>query len=134
MALSGTAVREFSEPSRRANCSAEADSAATGPVVLPFTKVPRQALEEESGGGGVTAQTGRVQQDAAQRSPGKVGSVHGRWDLRGSPSRSASGYTVFIIRGSISSNVLSSPKVHYSLDRPFPVGDIPPVNNENAPE
>ena len=82
--------------------------AATDPVVLPFTKVSRQTLEEKAGGAGVTAQTGRVQQGTAQRSPGKVGGIHGRWDLRVSPTRSARGYTVFIVRDSFSSALYRS--------------------------
>lgn len=69
-------------------------------VVLPFTKVPYQTREKKTGGDGVTAQAGRMQQCTAQRSPGKVGGVHERWDLRVSPIRSARGYTVFIIRDS----------------------------------
>jgi hypothetical protein len=51
--------------------------APMGAVVLPFTKVPRQPLEKEAGGDGVTTQTDRMQDGAAQRSPGKVGGVHG---------------------------------------------------------
>lgn len=67
-------------------------------MVLPFTKVPRQTHEKEAGGGGVTTQAGRMQQCTAQGSPGKVGGVHGRWDLRASPTRSANGCIVFIMR------------------------------------
>jgi len=35
-----------------------------------------------------------------------MGGVHGRWDLRASPIRSARGYTVFIIRDSFSSCIV----------------------------
>ena len=68
--------------------------------VLPFTKVPRQPVEKEAGGAGVTTQAGRMQQCATQRSPGKVGGIHGRWDLSGSPLQSARRCIVFIIRDS----------------------------------
>ena len=93
-------------------------------TVLPFTKVPRQTLEEEAGGGRVTAQTGRVQQGTAQRSPGKVGGVHGRWDLRVSPIRSASGYTVFIIRDSFSICVFRRYATRWTV--PLASGGYPP--------
>ncbi len=69
-------------------------------VVLPFAQIPRQPLEEEAGGGGVTTQTGRMHQGTAQWSPGKVDGVHGRGDLRVSPLRSARRCIVFIIRDS----------------------------------
>ena len=95
-------------------------------VVLPFTKVARQAFEEKAGSCGVTAQTGCVQQCAAQRSPGKVGGVHGRWNLRVSPNRSTKGCTVFIIRDSFSSNVLCLVTGGMLLDGPtLASGDIP---------
>jgi hypothetical protein len=77
-------------------------------VVLPFTKVPCQSRKKKADAGGitVTAQAGRMQQHTAQGSPGKMSGVHGRWDLRASPIRSAREYTVFIMRDSFSSCIL----------------------------
>jgi len=72
--------------------------APIGAVLLPFTKIPRQTREKEPGGGGVTTQASHVQHGAAQRCPGKIGGVHGRWDLHASPTRSASRCIVFIMR------------------------------------
>ena len=75
-------------------------------MVSQFKKVPRQTPEKEAGGGGVPTQAGRVQDRTAQRCPGEIGSVHGRWDLRVAPIRSASGSSVFILRVSFCCRVL----------------------------
>src|SRR4030095_11088363 len=106
MALQGTAVRGFSEPpGQHADYSGEGFSriqAPMGTVVSPFTKVPRQPRKKEEGAGGPTAQAGCMQQGTPQRSPGKVGGAHGKWDLRVFPIRSARGCTGFIIHDSFS--------------------------------
>lgn len=81
--------------------------APLGAALAPFAQVSCQTREKVAGGGGVTTQAGGMQQGTAQGSPGEIGGVHGRWDLRESPIRSARGSsTVFIIRNSFSSCVL----------------------------
>src|ERR1043166_5206039 len=53
------------------------NSAPMTTVRAPLAQVPRQAGEKETGGSGVTKQAGRGQERTAERSPRKVGGVHG---------------------------------------------------------
>jgi len=104
--------------------------------MLPFTKVPRQPHEKEVGGGGVTTQAGHMQQCTAQGSPGKVGGVHGRWDLRTSLTRSASRCIVFIMLSlSVVAFLVVTQETWYAPAWPFAMGCSPHVaSHESQPQ
>jgi len=103
MVVQGTAARGFSRSS--AHCAGFKSKRYHGfkrgrarCLLLPLAQVSREVREKEAGGGRATTPTGRVQHGTVQRSLGKTGGAHGRWDLCVSPTQSASERCVLIIR------------------------------------
>jgi hypothetical protein len=104
-----------------------------GAAVVPFAQVSREAREKEAGGGGFTPEASHVQHSAAQRSFGKVVSVHNRVDLRASPARTARGHIAFILPFSFGFALLvRSAESGYVSGWPLAMGCNPTVDDRGG--